>query len=151
MTLQTMIEKTGLTINFNLPTLSSLTLPQHEPNTQHQTNSNDPIQIIGLTTSTFNSKTTKKKTQSVLANIKLLLQDHVKPTQIYQAIDTIKNYNNDEINTMMTPTGLKEFTQGLQTMPTTYWHGSYSHRLNIKYHYNLKIYHTSLGYGIDIG
>ena len=151
MTLQMMIKKTILTIDFNLPTLSRLTPPQHESNTQHQTNSNNPIQIIGLNTSTFNTKTTKEKTQTVLANINLLLQDQVEPTQIYQAIDIIKIYNNDKINKMMMPTGLKEFTQGLQTMPTTYWHGSYSHRLNIKYHYNLKIYHTSLGYGIDIG
>ena len=92
---------------FQPPMISRLSPPQHKPNTQHQTNSNDPIQIIGLNTSTFHAKTTKEKTQTVLADINLLLQDQVKPTQVYRAIDIIKNYDNDQINKMMTLTRSK--------------------------------------------
>jgi hypothetical protein len=52
---------------------------------------------------------------------------------------------------MMTSTGPKELTSGLHAKPTTYQHGSYSHRSNIKYNFTLKIYHTASGRRNDIG
>jgi hypothetical protein len=60
MALRKMIERTGIELKFNPPTISKLTTPQQEASAQSKTSnsdSHDPIQTIGLNTTTFRSQT----------------------------------------------------------------------------------------------
>jgi hypothetical protein len=65
MALRKMIKRTGIEFKFNPPTISKLTTPRREASTQSKTSnpdSHDPIQTIGLNTTTFRSQTQRTNT-----------------------------------------------------------------------------------------
>jgi hypothetical protein len=144
-----MLKKTGIQPKFDPPFISRMTPSKPKPTMQ--TNTYDPITIIGSTTHLFKLKSTEEKIQTVLNNIQTLLHDRVEPTQIYRAIDQIKRFVTDSINNMMTPSGFQIFTQGLRAKPTTFRFGRHSHGSNIEYDYVLRIYYIGSFLQKDLG
>ncbi len=151
--IKTILEGTGHTPTFSLPFISSMQVQRADeiktkaPETQTITHENlkDPLQIMNIDIKKYKTMTTKTKRDLIISNIQSLLKDNTDSTQTLRALDIIKNLTTDEINDIMTPQGLKEFTQGLHSKPTTYKHGTQSHGSNLEYDYLLKIYHSSAG------